>query len=100
MHHSEDLDIKEESKVSKHLTSKSIYTDKIAKEILNSRSKVDKRLLNLHKISENSRSSKTDLINYLGVKANLSKRLSIGFIQPSPADLVKKDETSGNHVMI
>ena len=88
---SEDKNLEEERKVSKPLTSKSIYTDRIVKEIIKSGDKVDKRLLKLHKISENSRTATTDLISYLGVKASLTKRLSISEPQPLP-ESVKKDE--------
>ena len=52
-------------------TSLSTFTDRIAKDLINSHNKVDKRMLKLHKIVETSY-EKTDLINYLGVKDNLS----------------------------
>ena len=55
---------------SKKQTNKSMYTDKIAKLLVNSHDKVDKRMLKLHKIAEKS-SKSTDLIDYLGVKDGL-----------------------------
>ena len=38
----------------KKQTSKSIYAGKIAKNLINSQNKIDKRMLKLHKILENS----------------------------------------------
>ena len=58
----------------KDRTNKSIYTDRIAKDLINSHDKVDKRMLKLHKIAENS-SKSTDLIDYLGVKEGLAKSI-------------------------
>ena len=56
-------------------TSKSTFTDRIAKDLINSRNKVSKRLLKLHKIAEN-RHKPTDLISYLGIKDSLGKSLA------------------------
>ena len=67
----------DEAQASKKQTNKSLYTDKIAKNLVNSHDKVDQRMLKLHKIVENSQ-EKTDLINYLGVKDSLSKSLFKG----------------------
>ena len=44
----------DEDLVSKKQTSKSIYAGRIAKNLINSKDKVDKRMLKLHKILENS----------------------------------------------
>ena len=59
-------------------TSKTIFTDRIAVDLVNSRDKVDKRLLKLHKIASDS-TQKTDLLDYLGVKDNLRRSLSRSF---------------------
>jgi len=61
-------------------TSKSIFTDRIAKDLLNSHNKVNNRLLKLHRIANNSHQT-TELIDFLGVKENLSKNLFKNFAQ-------------------
>ena len=78
----------------KRQTSKSIFTDRIAKDLINSRNKVDIRLLKLHKIAENKYKT-TDVIDLLGVKENLSKSLfkSISQTQSQPLSLKKEEMT-------
>ena len=69
-HSENDIDIDDNKQ-----TSKSIITDRIAKDLVNSRDPVDRRLLKIHKIFAVS-NNKIDLIKYLGVKASLSKSLT------------------------
>ena len=69
-HSENDIDIDDNKQ-----TSKSIITDRIAKDLVNSRDPVDRRLLKIHKIFAIS-NNKIDLIKYLGVKASLSKSLT------------------------
>ena len=57
----------EENQDIKKKTNKSIYRDKIAKNLVNSHDKVDKRMLKIHRIVEKSH-QKVDLISYLGSK--------------------------------
>ena len=78
----------------KKQTNKSIYIDSIAKKLVRSFNEVDKRMLKLHKITETSH-EKTNLIDYLGVRENLSKSLFRNMqTQSKPPDQVKNDKKS------
>ena len=75
-------------------TNKSIFTDRIAKDLFNSRDKVDQRLLKLHKFAAGP-TQKTDKLGFLGVKDLLFKSLTQNFKKKEPG-LVKKDEKHGD----
>ena len=62
-------------RVSKKKTSKSIFVDCIARNLVNSHDIVDKRMLKLHKIVSNSSKSR-NLLDYLGVSAEVSRRFT------------------------
>ena len=64
----------EENKDSDKKTLKKSYRDKIAKNIVTSLDRVDKRMLKLHGIVKNPR-KKTDLIDFLGLKEALFRRM-------------------------
>ena len=65
----------EENKDSDKKTLKSTNRDKIAKNIVTSHDKVDKRLLKLHSFVKKP-PKKTDLIGFLGLKEALFRRMS------------------------
>ena len=55
-------------------TKKSIFTDRIAKDMIFSRDKVDRRMLKLHKLAKQTPSRRTsllDLLEYLGVSEHI-----------------------------
>ena len=60
-------------------TNKSIFTDRIAKDLINSHDKVDRRLLKLHKFATGP-TQKIDKMDYLGVKDLLLQSLSRKFL--------------------
>ena len=64
----------EENKDSDKKTLKKSYRDKIAKNIVTSQDRVDKRMLKLHGIVKKPR-KKTDLIGFLGLKESLFRRM-------------------------
>ena len=82
------------NKDSNNKTIKSIYSDKIAKNLVNSLDRVDTRMLKLHRIVKKPH-QKTDLINYLGLKESLfSKSLFKSVPKLSTPDSVTKDSLS------
>ena len=72
--HEDSAGSKSESDKNKQ-TNKSIFSDRIAKDLLNSRDIVDQRLLKLHKFASRP-TQKTDKLGFLGVKDLLFKSLS------------------------
>ena len=69
-------------------TKKSIFTDKIAKDLAYSRDKVDRRLLKIHKMAKQPPSRRTkllDLLEYLGVQEHIK-----GAFQSSSSETDKK----------
>ena len=80
----------EENKDSDEKTLKSTIRDKIAKNIVTSLDKVDKRMLKLHGFVKKPH-QKTDLIGYLGLKEFLSKNLIKSTPSLSPLDPVTKE---------
>ena len=75
-------------------TNKSIFTDRIAKDLFNSRDKVDQRILKLHKFTA-EKTQYIDKMDYLGIKDLLFRSLSEKF-KSQESDLVKKDEKHGD----
>ena len=73
---------------------RSIFSDRIAKDLINSHDKVDQRLLKLHKMTTGP-THEIDKMGYLGVKDHLNKSLTSKFMNKEP-DLVKKDEKHGD----
>ena len=90
----EDSDGSESDKEKGKKTNRSIFSDRIAKDLINSHDKVDHRLLKMHKITTGP-TQKIDKMGYLGVKDHLNKSLTSKFAN-SESDLVKKDEKHGD----
>ena len=88
----EDSDGSESDNEKGKKTKRSIFTDRIAKDLINSHDKVDQRLLKLHKFTT---TQKIDRMDYLGVKDLLLKKLASRFLKNLP-DVVKKDEKHGD----
>ena len=71
----EDSEGSESDKEKGKKTSKSIFTDMIAKDLINSHEKVDQRLLKLHKFAT-GQTQQNDKMSYLGIKDLLTSRLT------------------------
>ena len=78
----------EENKDSDKKTLKSTYRDKIAKNIVTSLDKVEKRMLKLHGFVKKPR-KKTDLIGFLGLKEGLFRRMPA--LDPDSKDFLPFD---------
>ena len=91
----EDSDGSESDSEKGQKTNRSIFTDRIAKDLINSHDKVDRRLLKLHKFATGP-TQKIDKMGYLGVKDLLFKSMSMNFMNKEEPDLVKKDEKHGD----
>ena len=79
----EDSDGSESDSERGKKTNRSIFTGRIAKDLINSHDKVDQRLLKLHKFATGP-TQKIDKMDYLGVKDLLLKRLASRFMKPKP----------------
>ena len=89
----EDSDGSESDNEKGKKTKRSIFTDRIAKDLINSHDKVDQRLLKLHKFATGP-TQKVDKMGYLGVKDLLLKSLTSRMMNPKP-DLVTEGEKQG-----
>ena len=81
----------EENKDSDKKILKSTYTDKIAKNIVTSLDRVDKRMLKLHGVVKKPK-KKTDLIGFLGLRDSLKRQMSAK-LDPVPKNSLPFDST-------
>ena len=89
----EDSDGSENVNEKDKKSNRSIFSDRIAKDLINSHDKVDQRLLKLHKFTTGP-TQKTDKMGYFGVKDILLKSLTSKMMNRKP-DLVTEDGKQG-----